>query len=121
METVLPLRTNSARGAGFAVVHEHSPTVAEDPMGIAEKANGNAAVVGVTVVEDLPETEDAVIAAQISFASLGLRFAMGAVGGEQGLERLRPGAPRRSFAHFIGQTLVDRRPQQTNNILPDRH
>src|SRR5207244_9518683 len=88
VETVLTFRPKSACIAGVGIVNEDSPIVAEDPMGVEEEAEGYGAIVGVAVLLHLPPAKHAVIRAQLLFAAVCLKQAMGTVGMAQGLERI---------------------------------
>src|SRR5207253_2248304 len=76
IEAVVPLRPKAACVTGVRVVNEHSPTIAQDAMGIEEKANGDGAVIGVAIAENLPPAKHAVIRAQVLLAAIGLKQAM---------------------------------------------
>src|SRR5262249_50804078 len=77
-------RSKSACEAGVGVVHEQPPTIVEDSIGIEEKAQGNGAVIDVTVRLNLHPAKHAVVRAQVLFTAVGLNLAMGTVRMEQG-------------------------------------
>jgi hypothetical protein len=69
-------------------------------VGVEEKANGDGAVVRVTVVEHLTKTEHAVVGAQVLLAAEVFCLAVRAVGGEEGLEGVGLRDQRRFLARF---------------------